>query len=391
MKMDYPKKLLPAKLSLTGWVLLGIGLLILILAFLTDRRRAMFDYLWIFVFMVSIGVGSLALVSLEYIAGATWSTPFRRISEFFSAITPFLVILAIPLLFGLEDIFLWTNRELVSHDEILLHQAPYLNVTGLIIRTAVILTIWILFYFLITRSSEKQDINGDIKYTKRNNIFSALFTPLFLLTATVIAVDWIMSLEPHWHSTIFGAYYFAGTAVGAISATTLAAVYLKESGYMDDRITKQHFYSLGAWMFAFNMFWAYIAFSQYLLIWYADLPDETSWLQYRWNGSWKYISIATIFIHFVIPFLVLISRGVKTNLKVLKVMSIWLLAAHALDLYWLVMPMSSLDGAPIGWQELCFPFIVTGLAIIVFKLKADRTNLIPVKDPKLESGFNFKL
>lgn len=391
MKMDYPKKILPAKLSLTGWVLFTFGLLVLIIAFAVDRRRAMFDYLWIFVFMVSIGVGSLALVSLEYIAGATWSTPFRRISEFFSAIIPLLVILAIPLLFGLDDIFMWTNQMLVSNDAVLLHKESYLNASSLIIRTAIILAIWVLFYILIVRSSEKQDEYGDVKYTKRNNVYSALFTPIFLLTTTVIAIDWMMSLEPHWYSTIFGAYYFAGTAVGAISATTLAAVYLKDSGYLDERITKQHFFSLGAWMFAFNMFWAYIAFSQYLLIWYADLPEETIWLQHRWSGSWKYISIAMIFIHFVIPFLVLISRGVKTNLKVLKVMSIWLLAAHALDLYWLVMPISSLEGAPIGWQELSFPFVVTGLAIIVFKLKADRTNLIPVKDPKLESGFDFQL
>jgi hypothetical protein len=144
-------------------------------------------------------------------------------------------------------------------------------------------------------------------------------------------------------------------------------------------------------MFAFNMFWAYIAFSQYLLIWYGDLPDETIWLLHRWGGDWKYISISIIFIHFIIPFLVLISRGVKTNLKVLKIMSIWLLAAHALDLYWLVMPMYNLGDAPIGWQELSFPLIVAGLAIIVFKLKADRTNLIPVNDPKLESGFDFQL
>jgi hypothetical protein len=144
-------------------------------------------------------------------------------------------------------------------------------------------------------------------------------------------------------------------------------------------------------MFAFNVFWGYIAFSQYLLIWYADIPEETVWLLHRWEGSWKFVSIALLFIHFVIPFLVLVGRHAKTNPRTLKIMSVWLLFAHALDLYWLIMPTYSPAGAVFGWQEIGFILFAVGLVMVVFKVRASKRNMIPVRDPKLESGLNFHL
>jgi hypothetical protein len=186
-------------------------------------------------------------------------------------------------------------------------------------------------------------------------------------------------------------YYFAGTIVATMAINTYIAVRLKEGNYLVKEINKDHFYSLGTLMFAFNVFWAYIGFSQYLLIWYADIPEETVWMLTRWEGSWKIVSIALIFIHFVIPFLILVSRDAKTNLSLLRKMSIWMLCAHALDLYWLIMPTYSKEGAPFGWQELSFPLIVTGFVMIVFKLGASKKNLIPVRDPKLQDGLEFHL
>jgi len=215
--------------------------------------------------------------------------------------------------------------------------------------------------------------------------------PLFVITITVIAIDWMMSLEPHWYSTIYGLYYFSGTVLAALAVNTFILIKLKEGDYLIKGISNDSFYSLGTLMFAFIIFWAYIGFSQYLLIWYADIPEETYWMLQRWDGTWKYVSIALIFIHFVIPFLILVSRGSKTNLSLLKVMSIWMLFAHALNLYWLIMPTFFKGNAGFGWSELSFPLIITGLVMIVLKMRADKKNLVAIGDPKLQDGLDFHL
>ena len=291
----------------------------------------------------------------------------------------------------MHDLFEWANTNVVNSDAILKSKSGYLNIQFFMIRTFAVLIIWFLFYMFITRNSEKQDVSGDPVLTKKNIKLSVIFTPIFVITLTVFAIDWMMSLEPHWFSTIFGIYYFAGTLISAFSVAAFSSAMLKTNGYLDPRIGKDSFYSLGTLIFGFNIFWAYIGFSQFLLIWYADLPEETFWLLHRWDGSWKYVSMALLFFHFVIPFLILASRRAKTNLQLLKVMSIWMLCAHALDLFWLIMPVYFKGNASIGWCEISFPLVAAGLTIIVFKMKADKKNLIPVRDPKLEAGLDFHL
>ncbi len=389
--MDYIKKQLPYSLFKTGIILLVIGFVIMFASFLYTPQRAFFDYLWIYLFLVSIGVGSLALVALEYLVGATWSTPFRRITEILASMTIFLVPLAIPLFFGLHDLFHWTHIEAVMNDAVLTSKSPYLNIEFFTARTLFCLLLWIMFFFLLTKNSEKQDLDGDPKYTKKNVTLSTIFAPLFIVTITITAIDWAMSLEPHWFSTIFGVYYFAGTVIAALAATTFASVKLKEGGYLDSHLSNDSFFSLGTLMFGFNVFWAYIAFSQFLLIWYADLPEETFWLIHRWEGSWKFVSLALLFFHFVLPFIILVGRNAKTNLQLLKIMAPWMLFAHALDLYWLIFPTLFKGNAGFGWQELSFPFIVIGLTMVVFKYGADRKNLMAVKDPKMQAGLDFHL
>jgi MFS family permease len=302
-----------------------------------------------------------------------------------------LIILAIPLFFGLHDLFHWTHAEAVENDAILQSKSPYLNVPFFMARTAFCLLLWVLFYFMLTRNSEKQDIDGDPKYTKRNVTLSTIFAALFVITITIAAIDWAMSLEPHWFSTIFGVYYFAGTVIAALAASTFASIMLKEGGYLDKSLGDDSFYSLGTLMFGFNVFWAYIAFSQFILIWYADLPEETFWLIHRWEGSWKFVSLALLFFHFVLPFLILVGRNAKTNLGLLKWMAPWMLVAHALDLYWLIFPTLFRGNASFGWQELSFPLIVIGLTMVVFKLSANKKNLMAIKDPKMQMGLDFHL
>ncbi len=385
------KKELPPAMIKLGWILLSVGFIFIIAGFATDYQRAIFNYLLVYIFILSIGIGALFLVAIEYVAGAEWSTPLRRIIEFYASLIPLLIILAIPLLFSLHDLFHWSHPEAVAGDEILKGKSPYLNSTFFIIRTAAILLIWTLFWFLIIRNSEKQDKTSDQKLTKKNITLSAVFIPVFAITVTITSIDWLMSLEPHWFSTIFGVYFFSGSVIGALAAITLGAVTLKEKGYLHPRITNDHYFSLGALLFAFINFWGYIAFSQYMLIWYADLPEENFWFLSRWQGGWEYISILLIVVHFVVPYSALLSQPSKMNPKRLKFISIWILIAHLFDLYWLILPNLYKNGFSISWIEFAFPIFAAGFIIVLFNYLAARKNLIPIGDPKLEKGLNFHL
>ncbi|MCZ6702466.1 MAG: quinol:cytochrome C oxidoreductase [Ignavibacteria bacterium] len=389
----YNKKELPEKLLRMGIILLIIGVVLGLVGFIVDPARASFNYLIAYTFLISIAVGALFLIALEYATGAIWSVPFRRVTEFFAAIIPLLLILVIPLLFNMHNLFHWTHEEVVAGDKILQGKAPYLNVSFFVIRAFVIIGIWSLFYFFLTRNSLKQDSSGDQKLTGKNIKLSTVFIVIFAITISITSFDWLMSVEPHWFSTIFGIYYFSGTVVAALAAVTLAVVLLKEKGYLPEKITSDHLYSLGALMFVFVNFWAYIAFSQYLLIWYADLPEETFWFLQKWEGSWAIFSILLIVIQFLVPFVALLSKPAKMNPKRLKFIAIWLLFAHLFDLYWLVMPqMPGLEGGYVfSWIDFVFPIATVGFVILIFAMKAKKENLIPVGDPKLERGLDFHL
>jgi len=392
-ELTYRKKDLPAGVSNIGITLLVVGVILGVVAFFVDHSRAVFNYLIAFTFMISIGVGALFLIALEYIVGAVWSVPIRRVVEFLAAIIPLLALLVIPLLLNIGELFHWSHADAVAEDEILQGKAPYLNVPFFIIRVFVLIGIWSLFYFFFIKNSKKQDTTKDQKLTTINIRLSAVFIPIFAITISVAAIDWLMSVEPHWFSTIFGVYFFSGTVIAALAAVTLATVLLKEHGYLHPAMTNDHLFSLGALLFAFVNFWGYIAFSQFMLIWYADLPEETFWFLQKWEGSWAVFSIGLIIIHFLVPYIALVSQPSKMAPKRLKFISVWLLFAHVYDIFWLVMPeMEQLSGGySFSWIDLVFPIAAVGLIILVFNMKAKKENLIPIGDPKLQRGLDFHL
>ena len=391
--LTYQRKDLPPSISKIGMVLLVVGVILGVVAFFVDHSRAVFNYLIAFTFMISIGVGALFLIALEYVVGADWSVPIRRVVEFFAATVPFLAILVIPLLLNMHELFHWSHVEAVAEDQILQGKAPYLNVPFFIIRVFVLISIWSLFYFFFIRNSKKQDTTKDQKLTKINIKLSAVFIPIFALSITISAIDWLMSVEPHWFSTILGVYFFSGTVIAALAAVTLATVLLKENDYLHPAMTNDHLFSLGALLFAFVNFWGYIAFSQFLLIWYADLPEETFWFVQKWEGSWAIFSIGLVIIHFLVPYIMLVSQPSKMDPKKLKFISVWLLFAHLYDLFWLVMPETPQlsEGYSFSWIDLVFPIAIVGLVILIFNMKARKENLIPVGDPKLKRGLDFHL
>jgi len=383
------KKPLPANISNIGWGFLLLGAGCYAVGYLVDVRHAAFAHVINFLFLTSIGVGALFLIALEYIAGAVWSVPMRRVNEFLAALIPVAALMALPLFFHLNDLYQWMNAETIAHDTVLKIKEPYLNPKFFTIRFIIVFGLWTLFYYLFTRNSLKQDVDKDQNHTRLNIRLAAAFIPIFAIGLTLVAIDWAMSLEPHWYSTIYGVYYFSGTVLAGVATATYIIVKLHEHGYLP-QLRRDHFYSLGTLMFVFINFWAYIAFSQFLLIWYANLPEETYWFIARWNDGWEYISVLLIIIHFAVPYFMLLSQDSKMNLKRLKFISIWVLFAHLLDLYWLVMP--SFSASPVlSWMEITFPLFIVGLVIVIFGWKMKRQNLIPIGDPKLERGLEFRL
>lgn len=387
---EYVRKDLPAKNKMYGFGLTLIGIILLGLSYSMEPTRASYNTIIVFMYLFGIGLGSLFFIALEYIVGAVWSVPFRRIAEILSKMVFIAPLFAIPIYFNMHSVFEWTHLEEVAKDAILTAKAPYLNEGFFWIRTIAIFVLMIFFYLIMVRPSFKQDLTKNPKLTSRNAKISAVFIPIFAISTTVIAMDWMMSLEPHWFSTIYGVYYFAGSLLTVLALIAFIGVTLGEKGFLTKKINGDHYYNLGALLFAFVNFWAYIAFSQYMLIWYANIPEETFWFIKRWGGSWSIMSIGLIFIKFAVPYFILLSRPSKSSVSKLKFVAIWILAAHFYDLYWLIMPRFS-DHVLISWHELAAPVLLAGVMILLFNLGAGKSNLLPINDPKLKRGLDFYL
>ncbi len=390
-EIEYIKKDLPPIFKQIAIGLSVVGLILIVLAYFTDATRSAFNNVILLMFVTSIGLGSLFLIAIENLSGAVWSTPFRRVAEILASTLLIVPFLAIPIYFNLHDLYHWTHLDVVSTDKLLSHKSGYLNEMFFTIRIIGYFVLWILFYWLLTKNSKMQDITKDQSLTKKNIKLSAIFIPFFAITITFSSIDWMMSLEPHWFSTIFGVYYFSGTFLAALCMITFFVVYFHEKGLFPKGIVTDHYYSFGALIYGFVNFWAYIAFSQFMLIWYANLPEETFWYLNRIEGTWLIFSIIFVFVHFLIPFFALVSQPAKTNGSRLKFMAIWLLVAHFFDLYFLVMPTFSPDGFLFGWIELGFILFGFGIVFLVFSIKAKGENLIPIGDPKIKRGIDFRL
>ncbi len=301
-----------------------------------------------------------------------------------------MLLFAIPLFFMMHTLFHWTHTEVVAADPILSGKTPYLNIPFFIGRTIGVVALFYLFYLVFVKNSLKQDKTKEQKLTKTNVKLSAVFMFFAGIGITVLAVDWMMSLEPHWFSTIFGIYFISATLLAGLAATTFTAVSLNESGYLVKGLTTDHYYSLGALMFAITNFWAYIAFSQFLLIWYANIPEETFWFVARWEGGWGFVSVLLMIARFAIPYAALLSQPSKSDPKNLQRVSIFILFAHFIDLYWLVMPTFS-KTIVFSFYELGFPVLSIGIIMLVFYAQAKKKNLAPIGDPKLQRGIDFHL
>jgi hypothetical protein len=366
-----------------------IGLALSMIGYFTNSHQFFYSYLTSFAFWFTIAMGGLFFVMLHHLTNATWSVVLRRIAENLMSNISLMAILFIPVFFGLKDLYHWSHPELVAADPLLLKKSPYLNVPFFIIRAAIYFGIWLLLSRLLYKTSIDQDKAHSETQIKRFRKISAPGMILFAFTISFAAFDWFMSLDAHWYSTIFGVYIFSGGLLNGLAFITIVTLYLKSKGPFSDIITSEHFHDLGKLLFAFTIFWAYICFSQYFLIWYANIPEETVWFSARWKGAWKFFSLAIIFGHFVIPFFALITRAAKRNLKVMTSIVILLFIVHWIDLYWIVMPNLLTDGAKISWMDLTTMLGIGGIFMWNYLRLSKKAALTPTNDPRFKASIEI--
>ncbi len=355
-------------------------------AYFLDPGRFFQSYLVGFVNITVVGVGCLFFLMVMYLTGSAWSVTMRRIFETIAATLPVAAILVIPVLLGIHELYEWSHADHVAHDKLLQGKSPWLNESAFTIRAFVYIGIWSFLALKLYRNSTRQDETRSVEFMNSSSRWSAPGLLLAFLSVSAAAFDWVMSLNPHWYSTIFGIYIYAGGGVACMATVTLICIAFRRFGILRESITIEHYHDLGKWMFALTVFWTYIAFSQYLLIWYANLAEETIFYQVRFGGNWKWMSLALLLGHFVVPFFVLISRAAKRNLNVLTFAAIWILVFCYIDIYWLVMPNFHKEGIAFGWQDVVgWAAPITTFAL-GFWFRLRKHSLVPEGDFRLEQS-----
>jgi len=351
------------------------------------------SYLVAFFYAFSIAIGAALFVMIQHLTGSAWSVPVRRIMENIMMSLPILAILFIPLAFGVHALYEWSHPEFVAK-EVLKLKVPvyeaYLNQKLFYFRAIAYFAIWSFWAWRLYSNSKSQDTSKSLLPTFSNERWSAPGMLVFFLTASLASVDWVMSLNPHWYSTMFGVYCLAGGAWGFFALLTFIFLRFRANGIMVNSVTTEHYHDLGKWMFALTIFWAYIAFSQYMLIWYANLPEETIFFKVRRTGTWEGVSGILLFGHFMITFLVLLARSSKRTLNVLRFATVWILTMHYIDIYWLVMPNFQKSGVAPSWVDLAALAAVMSTLALAFWLRLRKVVIAPVGDPRFKKGLEFQ-
>ena len=344
------------------------------------------SYLLAFMFWNGLAVGSLAVLMLQYLTGGAWGIAIRRELEAATRTLPFTALAFLPIAFGMHSLYEWTHTDVVAHDELLQKKAAYLNEPFFLFRAALAFAVWILIAFALNRWSREQDGRADKAIDRKLQLLSGGGLVAWALTTTWTAVDWVMSLEPHWFSTMYGVIFMAGQGLGALSLATFAVVRLSRAKPVSEFLGGRHMHDLGKMMFAFTMFWAYVTFSQYLIIWSGNLPEEISWYLARFRGGWGYVGLAVLFLQFVLPFLLLLSRRANRNPRTLSLAAALVVFMRFVDLSWMILPAFSLGHFVIHPTDLAVPAALGCFWLGFYFRNLAARPLLPVHDPGFEEA-----
>lgn len=391
--INIPETSLWARLPLIGLALAVIGLGSVIgMSGGKDGARAMFSYLWAFEIFLGLALAALGFLLIDTVARAAWSVVMRRIAETMAATLPAFAVLFIPIiLIGYHELYPWTHET----DAVLERKRWFLSDSFFMGRAAGYFAIWTLLSWVMYRGSVAQDSTDSMaQREKRVRMLWAIAAPgiiIYALTQSFAAVDWMMSLSPHWYSTIYGVYFFAASVQAYFAFMALVVMALQRGGVLKDAITTEHFHDLGKYTFGFTVFWAYIAFSQFVLIWYANIPEETEFYVMRLHGGWGAISYSLPILHFFVPFFFLLSRHVKRKRVGLALGATYVLFMYLVDFYWLILPNFKVEGAHeshfhIVWTDLAALVGMGGAFFAVFAFLLKRNKVIAINDPRLSES-----
>jgi hypothetical protein len=339
-------------------------------------------YLSAYIFWLGIPVGSLALLMLHHLVGGRWGFMIQRVLEAAIQTMPLMALLFIPLLFGLADLYPWARTEVVAADPLLQQKAGYLNIPFFVARTAGYFAVWILLGRVLVTWSLQQDRTGDGTLTLRLQKLSGPGLVLYGLTVSFAVIDWMMSLEPKWYSTIFGMIFMVSFGLAAMALAILATRFLETEKPLAQVVSPDRWHDLGNLLLALVMFWAYLNFSQFLLIWSENFAEEIPWYLHRIGGGWEWIAIALILFQFALPFVLLLSRNTKRNSRTLSAVAGAILFMHWLDILWMVAPSFYPARFHIHWLDIAAPVAIGGLWLAAFIGYLKARSLLPLHDPR---------
>jgi hypothetical protein len=357
---------------------------LLVVGAFMDRAQFFHAYLVGFIFWVGVTVGSLALLMLQHLTGGVWGLVIRRVLEASTRTLPLMLILFIPVVLGLKQIYPWTSSAFMSQTPALQQKAAFLNPSFFIVRAVIYFALWSLIALLLNWFSLQQDRTAEKAFRKRMQFVSGPGLVFVIVSITFAAIDWVMSLEPAWSSTIFGLIFVAAWSLSALSFTIIAMSWLSKRPPMNVVAQPSHFHDWGNLLLTLVMLWTYFAFSQYLIIWSGNLPEETTWYVARKHGGWGAIALAIVILQFAFPFLSLLSRAAKKSSDKMATLALLLLVMRVIDVIWLIEPAFNPDRFHLSWMDVVSPVAIGGLWISVFAWQLQKRSLLAINDPQIE-------
>jgi hypothetical protein len=359
-----------------------VALVISVIGLFMDAPHFWQSYLFAYIFWAGLTLGCVGIFFLHNVVGGNWGVAVRRLVEAGLKTLPLLFVFAIPIFFALGTLYKWTDAGYRAEHFAVGHKAAYLNPTWFIIRTCLYFAIWGFSGYRILAMANEHDRTGDPALFRRIKARSAPALLVFVVTTTLAFIDWIMSLEPDWYSTIYGWMFTVGEVLLTFSFLVAVLVLLSKREPFASFLTRQHYHDLGNLMLAFTMLWAYMSFAQFLIIWAENLPDEIPWYVRRFSGGWGYIAWTIAIFHFFVPFFLLLLRFVKKHPTRLRTLAVWIIVIKILDVFWIVEPAFRQRGLEVYWTDVATLIAVGGiwLAFFVWNLKA--RPLLASHDPR---------
>jgi uncharacterized membrane protein len=382
---------LPHELARYRRTLLIVGLVALVLCFigaLLSPQQFFQSYLFAYMFWIGLVIGCLAILMMQYLTGGGWGIILRRVLESATRTLPLMIMLFVPLLFGLHRLYVWTNSSAVAGDELLLHKHAFLNVPFFLIRALAYFLGWLILVILLNRWSREQDKTAEPRLAWRLEHISGPGLFFLSITLSLAMIDWVMSIEPKWYSTMYAVVYLAGEGLAGFAFSIAVILLLARRPPFIDVIKRKHWRDLGNLLLTFTMLWAYCAFSQYLLIWSGNLREEITWYLPRKTGGWGWIALALIVFHFFVPFFMLLSRDVKEQRPLLMSVILVVLLLRFVDIYWLVAPAFSPSHFTLSWMDFAAPIGIGGLWLAYFTWQLAKLPLLPLNDPYAEEALH---